>query len=117
MSEETKKIEALEKKIEELLQIKVNLEIELETLRKELDAWKQKYETLRENVLRMGKDPEKLSKEVPKTEQKPIEKKEKRLSEKYGIDAGQAAILAIEYDVLRRGKLQPGIFVSKEEEE
>lgn len=116
--EAEKKIEALQAKINELLKEKVNLEVELESLRAELQTWKQKYESLRENIVRMGKNPETLSQEEVKPKTKPVASTEnsgQKLSEKYGIDPGLAAILAIEYDLIRKGKLKPGISSSSEE--
>ena len=118
MSEE-KKIEALQAKIEQLLKEKVDLEIELETLKTELSTWKNKYQVLKENLSRMGKSPETLSQTEPKPKTKAVvdtEQPGQKLSEKYGIDPGEAAVLAIEYDLIKRGQMRTGVYPSDESE-
>lgn len=111
-----KKIEALQAKIDELLKEKVNLEVEIQSLRSELESWKTKYQSLRENVVRMGKNPETLSNEPPKPKTKVSTAPEssQKLSEKLGIDPGEATILAIEHDLIRRGRMNPGVSSSEE---
>jgi chromosome segregation ATPase len=117
VTESEKKILALSKKLEELTDEKVSLEIELETLRSELNSWKERYSTLSENVLRMGKNPEQLTATI---EEKPKPKSRMSSSsqdlEKLGIPVGLAVKIAIEKDLIKRGsRMQPGTYPSDSE--
>lgn len=106
-----KKITLLEQRLEQLSTEKVNLEIELETLKAELDVWKRKFQALSENLRRMGNGitTEKLS-EVPKPKTRPASGSKNELN----IDVAEAVILALQNDLIRRGvRTKPGVYREK----
>jgi len=117
-SESEKRIIALTKKLEELTDQKITLEIELETLRSELHSWKERYSTLSENVLRMGKNPEQLTaniEERPKPKSH-ISSSSEDENKKLKIPVGEAVKLAIEHDLIKRGsRMEPGSHPSDSE--
>lgn len=101
-SESVKKILVLTKKLEQLTDEKITLEIELETLRSELRSWKERYSTLSENVLRMGKNPEQLT---ATTEEKPKPKSRNSSispEDLPKISIGEAVKIAVERDLIKK---------------
>jgi predicted nuclease with TOPRIM domain len=109
-SESDKRIIALSKKLDELTDQKIALEIELGSIRSELSAWKERYATLSENVLRMGKNPEQLTattEERPKPKSRVNSSNPEDLRDKISI--GEAVKIAVENDLIKKGpRMQPG---------
>jgi chromosome segregation ATPase len=116
-SESEKRIVALSKKLEQLTDQKIGLEIELESLRSELNSWKERYSTLSENVLRMGKNPEQLTattEERPKPKSRVGSTNLEDLRDKISI--GEAVKLAIDHDLIKKGpRMEPGSHPSDSE--
>jgi chromosome segregation ATPase len=116
-SESDKRILVLSKKLEELTDQKISLEIELESLRSELNSWKERYAALSENVLRMGKNPEQLT---ATTEERPRPKTRVPTSNpedlRGKVSIGEAVKLAIEHDLIKKGpRMQAGSHPSDSE--
>jgi chromosome segregation ATPase len=116
-SESDKRIIALSKKLDELTDQKIALEIELGSIRSELNSWKERYATLSENVLRMGKNPEQLT---ATTEERPKPKSRVGYSNpedlKGKISVGEAVKIAIEHDLIKKGpRMEPGSYQSDSE--
>lgn len=116
-SESDKRIVALSKKLEQLTDQKISLEIELESIRSELNSWKERYSTLSENVLRMGKNPEQLTattEETPKPKSRVGSSNSDDL--KGQISIGEAVKMAIDHDLIKKGsRMIPGSYPSNSE--
>lgn len=116
-SESDIRIVALSKKLEQLTDQKITLEIELESLRSELNSWKERYSTLSQNVLRMGKNPEQLTATI---EDKPKPKSRVGYSDpddlRSKISIGEAVKIAIDHDLIKKGsRMEPGSHPSDSE--
>lgn len=115
-SESESRITALSKKLEQLADEKIALEIELESLRSELKSWKNRYSTLSENVLRMGKNPEQLT---ATTEERPRPKSRVSIGNpedlRDHVSVGEAVKLAIDHDLIKKGRMTPGSYVTDSE--